>query len=84
MQFKLVGARFRPADAQLTLLDIEPGEPVRLVAEPTNAFDPNAIAVYIREEHVGYVPRELTHMIDLQAEFAVVAVNGLSPTIAEE
>jgi len=38
-------------------------EPVRLVPEPTNIYDPNAIAVMIAVKddvlHCGYIPREL-------------------------
>jgi hypothetical protein len=31
-----------------------------LVPEPTNPYDPNAIAVHMHGQHVGYVPRVLT------------------------
>ncbi|HEY5901539.1 MAG TPA: HIRAN domain-containing protein, partial [Anaerolineales bacterium] len=39
-------------------------EPVRIVPEPENSYDPNALAVHIALDdqtvvHVGYVPREL-------------------------
>ena len=33
----------------------------RLVPEPTNAFDPNAVKVIVNDEHVGYLPRGLQH-----------------------
>lgn len=36
------------------------GDPVRLVPEPENPFDPNAIRVEINGRKVGYVPRDLT------------------------
>lgn len=32
-------------------------ENVRLVPEPNNRHDKNAIAVYLKDSHVGYVPR---------------------------
>jgi hypothetical protein len=84
MQFHLVGARFRPVEAQSILLEAEVGDPVQLEPEPTNAYDPNAIKVIYKEHHVGYVPRETTHMIDLDLSYAFTALNGLSATIAAE
>ncbi len=33
------------------------GEALRLVREPNNPHDPNAIAVYFRNDRLGYVPR---------------------------
>lgn len=33
--------------------------PIKLVAEPTNKFDRNAIMVYMAEKHIGYVPKEI-------------------------
>lgn len=45
------------------LAKLEGNEPVRLVPEPTNAYDPNAIAVMIAVKgevlHCGYIPKEL-------------------------
>lgn len=37
-----------------------PGNPVLLKPEPTNEYDPNAIAVYDKggQHHIGYIPRE--------------------------
>ena len=37
-----------------------PGKPLRLVPEPDNPYDPNAVAVWDADQrlHVGYVPRE--------------------------
>ena len=34
---------------------------VRLVAEPENEFDNNAIAVYINDMHVGYIAKNYQH-----------------------
>ena len=33
------------------------GASLRLVREPENQHDPNAVAVYFRDEQLGYVPR---------------------------
>lgn len=32
------------------------GKPVKLVAEPDNPFDPNAVAIYYDKRKLGYVP----------------------------
>ena len=43
-------------------------EEVKLVREPFNPFDPNAIAVYFKEQKIGFIPMVdntiLTKMID--------------------
>ena len=38
-----------------------PGAPLVavLVPDPANAYDPNALAVYINDEHVGFLPRDI-------------------------
>ena len=33
------------------------GETLRLVREPFNVFDPHAVAVYFRNDKLGYLPR---------------------------
>jgi len=33
------------------------GDPLRLVREPGNRFDPRAVALYWREHKLGYLPR---------------------------
>lgn len=42
----IVGAFFRPP-AKILLEHLAVGTPLTLLAEPTNAFDPNAIAVWV-------------------------------------
>jgi hypothetical protein len=37
--------------------EMDEGEPVALVREPDNPFDPNAVAVWARNVKVGYVPK---------------------------
>ncbi|MCL1969149.1 MAG: HIRAN domain-containing protein [Bacteroidetes bacterium] len=34
------------------------GTQLSLKAEPENAFDPNAVAIYYQEEKLGFVPRD--------------------------
>jgi hypothetical protein len=47
---------------------LRPGEPLILRREPANRHDPNAIAVWFRNDHLGYVPRRenktLAQMMD--------------------
>lgn len=42
-----------------------PGEPVKLIPEPKNPYDPNAVAVWDtnRRAHIGYVPADLAPTI---------------------
>ena len=35
--------------------------------EPTTAHDPNAVAVFIRDKHVAYLPRDLAQVFVAQA-----------------
>lgn len=58
--------------------EVQVGDRVRFVPEPTNQFDPNAIKVETRRPdggwlHVGYYPRELCEYI-LQVAPQVVGV----------
>ena len=59
--FDVVGEAGSNADGrkrQDILCGVEPGDPAALAREPHNAYDPNAIAVTIDGETVGYIPRE--------------------------
>lgn len=55
-RFNIVGQKFRGLDPYLP--GIVAGCPALLVREPTNQFDPNAIAVYVDGKHVGYLRKE--------------------------
>jgi len=48
----IVGSRYRPP-ARALLDAIAVGTPLTLRAEPTNAVDPNAIAVYLKTADIG-------------------------------
>jgi hypothetical protein len=54
-------------DRQRIIALLTGDEPCRLVPEPTNAYDPNAIAVHVATStgvrHVGFVPRDLAKQI---------------------
>lgn len=57
------------------------GEEAFLVREPTNAYDPNAIQVWIRGERVGYIPKKdnavLCQFIDQSGE--MMAMDSAAP-----
>lgn len=61
LHVKVAGVSYEGRQAHLARLTGK--EPVRLVPEPTNAYDPNAIAVMIAVDgkvlHCGYIPREI-------------------------
>lgn len=63
---KVAGVSFE--GRQSVLARLKGNEPCRLVPEPTNAYDPNALAVHVALSdgsiaHVGYVPRDLARQI---------------------
>jgi hypothetical protein len=62
-----------------------PGAPIRLVREPDNEHDPNAIAIYAERARrkAGYVPRgtakRLAKLIDGGADLVAVSLRGAGP-----
>lgn len=52
---------------QSTIAQLRGNEPCRIVPEPTNKYDPNALAVHVAVKgeikHVGYIPKELAAQI---------------------
>ena len=50
-------------------LDDETRHNVKLIREPTNAYDPNAIKVIVSGHHIGYVPWDLTSTTDVENGF---------------
>lgn len=55
----------------INLSGIEVGDPVELLAEPTNPYDPNAVAVCVRnQERIGYLQRELAARFAKEGDLA--------------
>lgn len=54
----LVGTKFRGREAMDMLASLPQGEPLTLVREPTNEFDPRCIQVWARGVHIGFVKKE--------------------------
>ena len=50
-------AGFRYA-TRVALENLHPGDEVQFVAEPDNSFDSNALAVEVRGQKIGYVPKQ--------------------------
>jgi hypothetical protein len=77
MKTAIVGTKFCGEAAVAALVKLQKGAPLRVVREPDNAHDLNAIAVYsVENEHLGYLPRtantELARDIDAGREFFAV------------
>lgn len=53
--YSIVGTRYRGGEAQKIVNSSDRGTLVRLVRDPYNEFDRNAVQIWIRGTHVGYV-----------------------------
>jgi hypothetical protein len=66
-QVQIMGSSFYPG-AGNHLARMRPGQQLAVVREPTNKYDPNAVAVYIFNQQLGHFPRgfaaELAPLID--------------------
>lgn len=51
--YSMVGMQHR--DAVAFVSSLPRGEPLTLIREPTNQYDPNAVQVWARDRHVGFV-----------------------------
>lgn len=64
--YTLVGMKHRNAEAFVAALTA--GEPVKLIREPDNPHDQNAVQVWTRDMHIGYVKgtqaRKLARFMD--------------------
>lgn len=63
--FKVAGVTFEGRQAHIAKLS--GGEVCKIVPEPENAYDKNALAVHVAHGgtiyHVGYVPREIAALV---------------------
>lgn len=61
--FFVAGVKYRPPSI---IESLRTGDAIKLKAEPTNAFDQNAIAILnITNDLIGYVPKKLTGLLHL-------------------
>ena len=59
----IVGTRHKGPRAIAAVLQLYPGDHVRLVREPDNPHDPNAVCCHVRGLRVGYLPKEIAPTI---------------------
>ena len=61
----MAGESFHQAAINTVEARRSPGSPLVavLVPDPANAYDPNALAVYVNDEHVGFLPRNLARRV---------------------
>jgi len=57
LRARVVGTEFEP-DAEKLISSMKEGDHPRLIREPDNPYDENAIAVTRRGRKIGYVPRQ--------------------------
>lgn len=59
------------------MMELKPGTPVLLVREPTNQYDPAAVAVFIDGKRIGYIPKKqngvISQFIDQQGRTETIA-----------
>ena len=83
----IVGTHFRGREAKQIVNDLNEGDVVDLVREPDNKYDANAVACYVNDVHVGYIPAannlELALALDdeIEVEAKVLSFNGNKPTL---
>lgn len=63
MMTTMVGASFRPSEARAIVSHLNVGDRLELRADPDNAYDDTAVAVYSENIHIGFIPKD--HNADL-------------------
>lgn len=70
MQFTIAGVKFH--EYKQCLNDITEGDTLKLVPEPANKFDPNAVAIYFdngaKQSMLGYVPKRFSSEVSAMIE----------------
>lgn len=56
---------FQYWDGATVFSSLEPGTTVKLVAEPENPHDPSAVAIYLGETKLGYVPANMNEHLSI-------------------
>jgi hypothetical protein len=89
IEVPLRGAKFRTLSEQTKVLELEVGQEVKLVPEPTNKYDTNAVKIIVAGElgetfHLGYIPKEFSAQVaeamrDTILTATVAKINGLYP-----
>ncbi len=79
----VVGIKHRPREALDAVRQMKAGDRVRLVREPDNQYDRNAVQVWFLAVHIGYVPKVANPRIAaaMDAGIAPEAVVDVSPIL---
>jgi HIRAN domain len=67
----LVGAKFRGADIVKLVASLPDGETLTLIRERENKFDPNAVQVWARGVHVGYLKESQNRAVATAMDAAI-------------
>lgn len=66
----LVGTKFRGREAIDMLAALPQGEPLTLIREPTNQFDPRCVQIWARGVHIGFIKKEQNKAISAKMDRA--------------
>jgi hypothetical protein len=82
MKTTIVGTKYRGRAAIAVLTRLRPGDRLRLVREPDNPHDSNAVAVYSGTTHIGYIPRLINRdvadrIMSADSVFAIVTAEAI-------
>lgn len=70
--------------AEKMALGIAIGDPLSLLHEPTNQWDPNAVKVFWQEQWIGYLPKDMAALVAAEVPEAAIGleavVTGLTTT----
>lgn len=81
-------AGFTYYDGVFAFNQLKIGVQVRLVVEPTNQFDKNAVAIYVDENKLGYIPRSCNREVSkvLNAGYNIFSafIQGVYPDAIPE
>lgn len=91
--YPIIGMRHRGVEAERIVRSLARDEALVLERDPENQYDPNAVKVIARGEHVGFVPKALAALLakdmdasgasQLTAKFAFDSARAPSAVIEE-
>ena len=80
MKTTVVGTKYRGPAAVAALARLRSGDRLRLVREPGNPHDPDAVAVYSGTTHIGYIPRG----INRDVADRIMSADGVAAVVTAE
>jgi hypothetical protein len=73
----LVGTKHRGPEMVALLASLPQGEPLALVRDRQNPFDPNAIKVIARDQHIGFIKASQAAKIAAKMDYDPLYANRL-------